>query len=68
MKSVTKTVVVLYCAFFAVWCAGAVIGEMWPGAEQPVLWGMPLWFTVSCVISFLGVSAALVDCVRGWLK
>lgn len=64
----TKTAVVLYLAFFSVWCAGAAIGEAWPDPEQPALWGMPLWFVVSCLLSFLGVSAALIHVVRGWLR
>lgn len=65
---VTKTILLLYLAFFVVWCVGGALGEARPGAEQPALWGMPLWFVVSCVFSFLGVAAALVHCVRGWLR
>ena len=57
----------LYLAFFLVWCAGTVIGEAWPGPEQPMLWDMPLWFLVGCVFSFIGVSAALIHYVRRWL-
>jgi uncharacterized membrane protein YhdT len=66
--SVTKTVVVLYLAFFLLWCIGAAIGEFRPAASQPRLWGMPLWFAVSCLLSFAGVSAALVLYVRRWLR
>jgi uncharacterized membrane protein YhdT len=67
-EAITKTIIVLYLAFFAVWCAGAAAGEIWPGAEQPALWGVPAWFAVSCVLSFAGVSVVLVRAVRGWLQ
>ncbi len=68
MSSITRTVVVLYLAFFVVWCLGAVVGEALPGAAQPSLLGMPLWFVVSCLLSFAGVAVALIHCVRGWLQ
>ncbi len=67
-KPVTKAVVILYLAFFAVWCLGAALGEAWTGTAQPALWGMPLWFVVSCLASFAGAAAVLVVLVRGWLK
>lgn len=65
---VTKTVCVLYAAFFLVWCAGMALGELWTGPDQPALWGMPAWFLVGCVLSFVGLSVVLLRCVRGWLK
>lgn len=66
--SVTKVVCLLYGAFFGVWCLGAAIGEIWTGPDQPALWGMPVWFLVGCVFSFVGVSAVLVHFVRRWLQ
>ena len=66
--SVTKVVCALYLAFFLVWCAGAAIGETWTGPEQPMLWGMPAWFVVGCLLSFAGVAAALIHYVGRWLK
>lgn len=67
-NTVTRAVILLYLAFFVVWCLGAAFGEALPGAEQPALWGMPVWFVVSCLASFAGAAVVLVVLVRGWLK
>ena len=63
-----RSIIALYLGFFAMWCAGLAIGEMWPGSEQPVFLGMPLWFFVSCVFAFVAVSVALVICVRRYFQ
>ncbi len=63
-----RSIVALYLGFFAMWCAGLAIGEMWPGPEQPVLLGMPLWFFVSCLFAFAAVSIALILCVRRYFQ
>lgn len=60
----TKAIYLLYIAFFAVWCAGLAMGEAWSGKSQPVLLELPAWFLVGCVFSFIGVSIALILCVR----
>ncbi len=64
--SLPKTSLILYAAFFLAWCAGAVVGVALPDA--PALLGMPLWFVLGCLLSFAGVSAALIHRVRAWLK
>lgn len=58
----------LYLGFFLVWCAGLIIGEVWTGADQPYVLGMPLWFFVGCVASFAGVSVALILCARRYFE
>ncbi len=65
---VTRLSLVLYIAFFLVWCAGAGIGLAWSGAQQPALRGAPLWFAVACLLSFAGVSLALIHGIRKCLK
>lgn len=63
-----KSIVVLYLGFFGLWCAGLALGEAWTGPDQPLLWGMPLWFQIGCVFSFIAVAVALVFCVRRYFK
>ncbi|MCD8140877.1 MAG: hypothetical protein LUE17_14060 [Planctomycetaceae bacterium] len=53
----------LYGGFFAVWCIGLIFGEVWTGPAQPFMAGMPLWFLIGCVVSFVAVSVALAYCL-----
>ncbi len=64
-NSSPRVFVMLYILFFALWCAGLVLGEMLSGSEQPILLGLPLWFMISCVFSYLIVSVALFQFFAG---
>lgn len=64
-NSSPRIFVMLYILFFALWCVGLALGEMIPGPEQPALFGLPLWFMISCVFSYLIVSVALIQFFAG---
>lgn len=63
-----RAIYILYLGFFLTWCAGLVMGELWPGADQPSILGLPAWFFVGCVASFAGVSVALILCARRYFS
>lgn len=52
----------LYVFFFLIWSAGLILGVR---QDAPtMLFGLPLWFSVSCVLAFAaacGLLAALVQ-------
>ncbi len=58
-----RVIAALYIGFFAVWCIGLAVGEAWTGPAQPFVAGVPLWFMIGCVISFVAVSVALAYCL-----
>ena len=51
----------LYALFFILWCLGLLLGFM---DNMPEVFGMPLWFAVSCVGAYVLICFALVRVVR----
>ncbi len=51
----------LYVAFFLLWCIGLLLGFM---DDMPTVFGMPLWFAVSCVGAYVVICFALVRTIR----
>lgn len=56
-RSGEKAIVALYILFFGLWLLG-----YWLGLVDPanIILGLPLWFMVSCIWSFIGVFIALL--------
>ena len=61
-----RAICLLYAVFFLLWCAGLLLGL---GQGRPVmLFGLPLWFSISCVLAFVVVSVALVLVARRYFR
>ncbi len=58
-----RAILALYGFFFVVWCLGLVLGIMQTDGQH-MLWGLPLWFSISCIGAYTAVSLALVWVVR----
>ncbi len=58
-----RTILILYAFFAALWGLGLVLG-LREGIGQALVWGLPLWFSISCIIAYVAVSLALVLAVR----
>ncbi len=56
-----NAVFALYAAFFLLWCIGLLLGFM---DDMPTVFGMPLWFAVSCIGAYVVISFALIRVVR----
>lgn len=56
-----RVTLLLYAAFFLWWTIGAFgLGDY----AQTMVWGMPAWFLVSCVLSYPLICVALWITVR----
>ncbi len=53
-----RAVLLLYAFFFLLWCLGLVLAFL-PGTGGSRILGLPLWFSVSCLIAYGAVCAAL---------
>lgn len=60
-----KATCVLYAVFFAMWCIGLFLGLY---AKPRMLLGMPLWFTVSCILSYVIICLALLQVIRRYFR
>ena len=57
----SAAICVLYALFFILWCFGLILGFM---DTMPEVFGMPLWFAVSCVGAYVVICFVLAQVVR----
>ncbi len=60
-------ILLLYAFFAALWGAGLLLGIR-GGVGRTMVWGLPLWFAVSCAAAYAVVSVALVWVVRRYFR
>lgn len=63
-----RSLFILYGVFFLIWLLSLVLGELLPEDSLPALWGMPFWFVLGCLISYVAVCAGLIFCVRRYYR
>ena len=57
-----RVIALLYVIFFILWCAGLLLGLC--QSTDTLLWGLPFWFSFSCVIAYGLICLALAWAVR----
>ena len=66
-KRAEHAIMLLYLFFFGIWSLGLIIGISRSG-EQLLLWGLPLWFGISCTIGYAAACVALVWVMRRYFQ
>ena len=63
----SRAILLLYGLFAAIWCLGLILG-LKEGVGQSMFGGLPLWFTISCVLAYAVVAVVLALTVRRYFK